>query len=330
MSTVDVNQDLQQPRREGLSVSSARDWIAGASPAAWAVFALITGAFAGLFFRWLWKQHRLSSAHVEDWGHAYLIPLISGYMIWLSKDRIAKFQPVVFWPGLAPLLLGVISYLNCIVFISNHMLQGLSLILTLFGVALTLLGPWVMRTLFLPIAFLVFAITISEAIMLRITFPLQLLAADGAFLMLSVIGWASKLFSDGFSVEVDGNILTVITASGELLPMNVAEACSGMRMVIAFIALGGMVALLGTQAWWQRIGVLLISAPVALLMNVVRVGVLGLASLVDPDLAVGDAHTLIGTILLIPALGLFMTAIWVMNRIVQDEPETESKAGGSK
>jgi len=282
---------------------------------------LVSIAFVGLFFRWIWFQHRHSAAAIEDWGHAYLIPLISLYYIWINRDKLARLRAETFWPGLAPLTLGIMSYFCCVVVIHNHMLQGLSVLLTLFGAVLTLVGPAMIRLLFLPIAFLVFAITVSEAIMIRITFPLQLIAAEGANITLSALG---AVF--GFASDVNGNVLTVIDSSGVEHPLNVAEACSGMRMVIAFIALAGCVALLGAKTWWQRIAIMLLSAPVALLMNIVRVAVLGLLSMADAELASGDAHTFIGTLLLLPALGLFMLVIWALDRIVVETPKPNAEA----
>jgi hypothetical protein len=56
-------------------------------------------------------------------------------------------------------------------------------------------------------------------------------------------------------------------------------------------------------------------------MNIVRVAVLGVLTLIDPNLAAGDAHTIIGTILLVPSLGLFLGIVWALNRVVrEDEP----------
>ncbi|TVQ61692.1 MAG: exosortase [Phycisphaerales bacterium] len=291
----------------------------------WGPLAILLAAFVGLFFRWLYTQHLFSRSHMEDWGHAYVIPLISGYMIWQMRHKLAAARAVVFWPGIAIVLLGVWCYFffNMSPAVSNHMLQGASLVLTALGIALTVLGPRVGLRLFLPLAFLVFAVTISERIMILVTWQLQLLASQGAFVALSAIG---ALF--GFSAAVEGNILTVITGSGETHDLNVAEACSGMRMVIAFIALSGAVALLGADRWWQRIAVLLLAVPVALLMNIVRVAVLGIASIVDADLAAGDAHSLIGTFLLVPALALFLGAVWALKRIVREGDNAASQPKG--
>lgn len=302
MTTVSTNQPAEAPAGDDRLITPARGIAIG----------LVAAAFAVLFQRWFATQHLWSSREIEDWGHAYVIPLISIYLIYLQRDQLMKLTPVVFWPGLAPFLLGIMTYFNWSVGpMGNHMIQGVGLVTTVFGAVLLLLGPQYMRRLFLPIAYLVFAITISERIMIEITFQLKLLASAGSGTVLTVLG---MMF--GFGCEVEGNVITLITPSGETKPMNVAEACSGMRMVIAFFALAGAVALLACKEWWQRVLLVLLGVPVALLMNVIRVVVLGLLSLGNADLATGDAHTMIGTLLLVPALGLFMGVVWALNKAV--------------
>ena len=289
---------------------------------------VLLGAFVALYWRWFWVQHRSSAGAMEDWGHAYVIPLISGYMVWMNRAALAAVPKRAYWPGLAPLLLGIFCYIFFAVgSVRNHMFQGFSAILTLFGLVLLMLGPGAMRLLFLPIAFLAFGVTISERVMLEITFPLQLFASAGAWVLLSVLGLVF-----GYTAEVDANVITVFTSDGRPIPLDVAEACSGMRMVVAFIALSGAVAIISCRAWWQRLALLLLSIPVALFMNVIRVAVLGLGSMyIDPEIAAGDAHMFIGTLLLIPALGLFMAVRWALDRIVrEDAPGAPLNVGGAK
>ena len=289
-----------------------------------ALGACVAVAFLALFYRWFLKQGQFSSAMIEDWGHSFFIPCITGYMIWQRRREIAASAPHAFWPGLVPTMLGIAAYLTFSIgpIPGVHMFQGLSVILTLFGIALTLFGPNTMRHLFLPIAFLVFGVTVAERIMLEITWPLQIIASQGAFVLLGVIGMVG-----GFQTEVDGNILTVITKAGEEIPLNVAQACSGMRMVVAFIALGATVAVLTCRLWWQRIAVMLLSVPVALVMNILRVAVLGLLTLEDRNLAQGEAHTLIGTLLLFPGLGVFLLTVWALKKIVDLPPAPKPAAG---
>lgn len=275
---------------------------------------VVAVSFGLLFYRWFLTQHRHSMEAIEDWGHAYAIPLISGFLIYRQREVLRRVAVRVFWPAVPVVLAGIGAYFFAVVGIKNHMLQGLSMILTLFGVVLLLLGVEAMKRLFLPIAYLVFGVTISEIIMIEITFRLQLIAAEGGWVLLSLIGPLA-----GFAVDLKGNTLHLFPRGGAVIPLDVAEACSGMRMVIAFFALAGAVALVSCRHWWQRIAVLLLAAPVAIFLNIIRVGVLGVLSLWDRNLATGDVHMLIGTLLLVPGLGLFMLAVWVLHRVVRDE-----------
>ena len=300
----------------GSKVALAAEMPRAVSTLAWARVGLLAAAFLLLFWRWFITQGRHSVENMQDWGHAFVIPLISGYLAWRVRDVILAAPTAPFWPGLSPLLLGVVSYFFFIVGVSNHMLQGAAMILALSGLVLLVGGPVLFRALFLPIAFLAFGVTISEQVMIKITFALQLLASQGAYLVLSILA-ATKIFF----VEVDGNTLKMVY-EGKEIPLNVAEACSGMRMVIAFLALGAAVAVLACSEWWQRILLILLATPIALLLNVVRVVVLAMLSLIDPDLATGDVHMLIGTLLLVPGLFLFLGVVWALNRVIADDEPT--------
>ncbi|MEO0763202.1 MAG: exosortase/archaeosortase family protein, partial [Pseudomonadota bacterium] len=320
MTTVPIQQDAV--------ASKARQARPSIAPATIAIAALTTAAFFGLFFRWFFKQGEFSLAKLEDWGHAFFVPAIAAYLAWQRRKILTSTSPRVFLPGILPVILGIAVYLqySYAPIPGTHMIQGFAIVLTIFGIALTLLGPDTTRYLVLPIAFLAFGVTISDRIMLMITWPLQLIASQGAFVLLGICGLVG-----GFSVDVDGNILTVIKKSGEEFPLNVAQACSGMRMVVAFVALGAAVALLSCRLWWQRIAVFLLAVPVALIMNIIRVAVLGLLTLGNEDLAQGEAHTLIGTLLLIPGLGLFLLIVWALNKVVDlPEPATPATAPGKK
>ena len=276
--------------------------------------AVLLIAFVAMFWQVLDRQAQISATRFEDWGHAFLVPIISGFLVWQSRERLARVRPRVFWPALPVVLLAIVVYFQSVVLVRSHFPQGLSMLLAAYGSALLLLGPGVLRHLFLPIAFLVFGITLPEKVMYEITFQLQMVASQGAWVMLSVLGAVL-----GFETLAEGNVLTMLTDDGRELPLNVAEACSGMRMVVAFYALAAGFALGACREWWQRIALILLAAPIAVLMNIVRVAVLGLLSLVDPNLADGNAHTVIGTILLFPSIALFFGVVAALNKIVQPD-----------
>lgn len=288
---------------------------------AWVRIGLVLAAFCWLFQDWLRAQSLHSWGMKQDWGHSFLMPVLGAYLIWQRRAEVLATPARTFWPGLLPMLLGVVCYFFFIVGVPNHMLQGYSMILTLAGAALLLTGPAMFRLLFIPIAMLVFAVMVSQQVMEKATFPLQLLASKGAWYVLKLVGMPG----DWFLVEVSGNTLEVIR-KGKVHPLNVAEACSGMRMVIAFLALAATVGLFSCRHWWQRIALLMLAVPVAVLMNVFRVAILGLVTLYDPTLATGDAHMMIGTILLVPSLFLFMGVVWVLNKVLREDAEPQGAA----
>ncbi len=318
-----VSQVATAPQAGALGAAhatGARSWTAQGK--------LLTGvavvAFLAFYFRFFIRQSQFSIEFIDDWGHAFVIPVLSGFLVFRDRAKLLAAPKAAFWPGLLPLALGVITYFFFVLGVSNHMLQGAAMLLALSGLVMLTCGLAVFRLTFLPIAFLAFGITISEQLMIKATFPLQLLATQGAWLLLKII----SLPGNWYFVEADGNTLTMFY-KGRQIPLNVAEACSGMRMVIAFVALAGAVALLSVQEWWKRAAVLMLAVPVALFMNIIRVGVLALASLYDNNLASGNVHMLIGTLLLIPGLGLFLGAVWALDRVVKPEAKAVGQPVGA-
>lgn len=286
----------------------------------WVLLGVAFAAFLAYFHRWFYVQHLHSKDKLQDWGHSYAVPLIAGALVWVRRGELSRAGVRTFWPALAPLVLCVVAYPFFIVGLPNHLLQGLAVLGALGSLALLLLGVSMFRLLALPLLYLVFMITLPEQVMIKITFQLQLIASKGAWLLLAIL---SPML--GYQVDVDGNQLFLTTSKGRVIPLNVAEACSGMRMVIAFFALAGAVAMFSCRRWWERLAVMMTAAPVAVLMNVVRVAVLGLGSVyVGEEFARGDTHMLIGTLLLIPGLFLFMGVVWALSRMVVD-PEAEAR-----
>ncbi len=289
----------------------------------WAAIGLLLVGFVALFHQWFYTQHLHSIEKPQDWGHSYVVPLISLYMIHQRRAEIARTPVRAYWPGLIALLTGAACYFFFSVgALRNHMAQGFSMILALFGVVLLLLGPAMMRHLFLPIAYLGFGVTLAERVLIHIEFKLQMIAAKGGEVALALAGTVL-----GFSVQRAGNTLEMLTNSGQTLELGIAEACSGMRMVVAFVALAAAVAIIGCRHWWQRIAIVLLAVPVAVLLNVVRVMVLGLAQLIDPQLATGDVHIMIGTLLLVPGFMMFLGVLWALKQIIpDDEDDAKPKA----
>lgn len=261
-----------------------------------------------LAHHWFSRQQQISWGS-QDWAHVYIVPFISGYAVWLRRDRLARLRPETFAPGLALMLLGLMAYILLTLGFPSHMAGGFALVLSIFGLVLFNLGPRITAVLAFPLLYLVFGVSLSNFMIKGVMFQLQLIASQGAWVLLNLVG---------VTTDVAGNTLTIFPSRGDPIPLDVAAACSGMRMVIGFYALGAAVAFFSTTHWWQRIALLLLAAPIAILVNVFRVASLGALSLWNPEFAKGNAHMLIGVLWLIPALGFFMGCVWLLQRAVPD------------
>ena len=275
----------------------------------WAV--LLGVLFIGFHWHLVYRMARIGWSD-PDWSHILAIPFISLYYIQLNRRQImATPRRVCIW-GLPLVIAGVAGYVLGIYPIRNDMAMGYSMILSLFGITLLLLGPAMLRRLCFPIAFLVFAIKVSDAIWSMVASKMQTLAAQGAVMLLETTSGLSGMHAQlrGSTIDLDYGQPGAPTA------MNVAEACAGMRMLMAFLALGVALAFLFPRLWWQRLIMILLSAPIAILVNALRVAVLGWLHLIDPALAKDDFHILVGMLMLLPAAGLLMLVGWCLDKAI--------------
>ena len=102
-----------------------------------------------------------------------------------------------------------------------------------------------------------------------------------------------------------------------------------MRMLMAFLAIGTTMAFVSFKSWWQRITLIASAFPVALTVNIVRVLVLGLLSLIDPDLGTGEVHTMVGVFLLLPAWLLFLGVAEILKRLMVEPPKSDIGMGAA-
>ncbi len=248
----------------------------------------------------------------QDWSHGLLVPLISGIYLYQQREKLARMQPRVFWAGLPLLLAGLLSYVWWLGPGKNDMFQGYSMILALAGLVLLRVGPGMMRYLWFPILYLGLAVKVSPRLWEMLATKLQWIAAQSAGVTLNVLGLMLSL-----EAEVRGSTIVLYHHGLKIdPPLNIAEACAGLRMLMAFIALGVAVAFLSDRRAWQRAVLVLATLPVAVGVNVGRVTVLGLLYLVDPSLAKGSIHTFVGMLMLIPAFGVFLLIGWILDHAV--------------
>lgn len=275
---------------------------------------VILGSFWIAFPDFFRIQIYIATYQPSDWGHIFVVPLIAFWFVWLRRDELLSQPLRPSWSGVAILVLGIIIYMVAMMgpkHLIHHLSRSLGVFVTSFGLVILFFGWKSLRVVGFPFVYLfIFGVVISDRIMTPITYELQDISAKGAWLV---------LYMTGYDTDLSGNTLTLFE-NGKSYPLNVAEACSGMRMLVAFLALGTAMAYVGLSRPWQRILLILLGVPVAIFVNVLRVVTLGLLSRYDSDFASGDFHTFVGLVWLFPAFIVFILLMWIVRKLVVEQP----------
>jgi len=263
----------------------------------------------GALFAWLnsWQFGILVTTWTDDpnWSHGFLIPLFSLYFLYSRRQELFEAPRRVCLWGLPILILGIFQVLVGVYPIRNHWFSHLGMIPMLLGLVLYLAGPKTLRVTWLPIAFLVFALPIPSTLYGRIALPLQNLAASASQIILKLCG---------VEIMVRFSSLTLRSVSGAEQQLTIAEACSGMRMLMAFLALGVAMAYLDDRPVWQRTTLVVMAIPIAVLCNVFRVIITSTMYVWDrPELGQKFMHSFTGMLMLAPALLM----LWALSRLLQ-------------
>lgn len=230
-----------------------------------------------------------------NYSHGFLVPLISAYFAWQKKDELEKLpvKPansglLLIFFALAVLLLGVAA--------QEFYTRRASFVLLLAGIILFMFGWQWLKTLLLPVAFLFFMIPLPYIIYDAIAFPLKLFVAKFSVLTLKLMGVV---------LLREGNIIMFPD-----LTLEVADACSGLRSIISLLALGVALAVLTQKRMTMKILLVVMTVPIAVLTNMIRVIVTGyLAQYYGSAAAEGFFHEFAGMgVFLLAMVLLFITS----------------------
>ena len=230
------------------------------SPAGMAWFFITILSALPLF--WLGFRGLATEWARPEYSHGPVIPVLSFYMFL----REMKFVPPPAapvtdrWPGVIVLgtglllaLLGNLVQIDDIVFYSLIVWVG-GLVLVSFG--------WKRGILFWPaVLHLVFMLPLPQFLYWRVNTGLQFLSSE--------LGVSFVRLMD-VPVFLDGNIIDL-----GVYKLMVAEACSGLRYLFPIMSFSYVFAVLYTGPRWHKIVLLLSAVPIAVLMNALRIGVIG-------------------------------------------------------
>ncbi len=260
----------------------------------------------GLSFAFYWPVLVDLSAdwyYDQNYSHGFLIPPVSIALFCMTSRKFEDDKPAiiagltVIAAALALLIVGTAG--------AEYFTSRVSFVALLAGIALLYLGiPNVKRSWF-AFFFLLFMIPIPNIIYTTLTIPMQLFASKVTIALLHAASVPSDL---------NGNIIFLPG-----YPLEVSEACSGLRSLFSLMALSLLVGYLSIGKPWPTLILAVLTFPIAITANIFRIFVTALlAYAVSPEIAEGFLHTLSGLTVFIVALTMILFArgaiIWVNAR----------------
>ncbi len=292
-------------------------------PSAWVKVGVLAGVMALLYWTDLQNLVHLWLSD-SNWSHGFIIPFFSLFLIYNWRHQIlATPRRISYW-GWLFILLAILIRSVALLILHNNWIAELTIPLMIFGLVWYLCGPRIARLMFVPIFFLALAMPLPDSIYQSISLKLQNLAAAMATGLL-------RAFS--VKISVNASFMEVTSMTGQVFPVQVAEACSGVRSLMAFVALGVAMAYVQERPFWQRLIIMLMGIPIALVVNILRVAATSTMYVLDkPELGQDFMHTAMGMLLLIPALLLLFLLTQLLDSMFVDvdEEEDEDESGEDK
>jgi exosortase len=180
-------------------------------------------------------------------------------------------------------------------------------VLTLMGLVLLILGRRAFQVLLFPLCFLFLMVPLPQSLVNVVAFPLQLTAADWAVQLLYLLGIPALR---------EGNIIHLPHQD-----LFVAQACSGLRSLMALITLGIVFAYYFRKSWLQRILIVGSAIPIAIVVNAGRVAATGILTyLYGQKAAEGVIHETEGMFTFAAAFLLLLAEAWLLSKIWPEKP----------
>jgi exosortase len=249
-----------------------------------------------------------SSAWSDDlYSHGWIIPLFSAGLLWLRWQPFQESVPATErWLGLLLLVIGLLTRLFAAKYILMP-IDRLSFIPSIFGAFMLVGGFHAVRWAWPALAFLVFMYPLPTALEVNVLNRLQRMATISSTFVLQTLGVAA--FRTGNLISIPG--------MGQ--PLNVAEACAGLRMATIFGALAVAMVFIIDRPWWDKLVILLSAIPIALIVNIVRITVTAVLTMwvgQDNYAVQKICHDYAGYVIMMPlALALLWLELQILERV---------------
>ena len=241
----------------------------------------------------------------------FIIPIVA-WLIWQRWDELGRLTPSGWAPGLVLVAIGGLVWLIGEA-AGVGLLRHAALVFIIQSSVLTLLGPTVVRGILFPLFYLSFLVPFGEEFVPQ----LQTITAKLTIGLLGV---------SGVPFQVDG--VFIRTPSGLF---EVAEACSGVKFLIAMLAYGALAANVCFKSWPRRAAFMTLCVLAPILANGARAfGTIYISELTSIEFAASVDHVIYGWVFFALVMLFVMAVSWkFFDRGVNDPwiPDVDPNSG---
>lgn len=191
-----------------------------------------------------------------QYSHGFAIPIMALGLGWSSRHRFQSGSARSNTFGLAMIVVGIVGHVAAVFFYAEA-IDAISFLLIVTGTTLLIWGRRAFAGLWPAVVFLGFMLPLPFQIERALSGPLQILGASES-------AWYIQTF--GIPAIAQGN--TILMGDTRL---GVAEACSGLRMLMVFFAISTAAVIVSNRTAWEKLLMLISALPIALICNVVRI-----------------------------------------------------------
>ncbi|MEP7221849.1 MAG: exosortase A [Novosphingobium sp.] len=228
----------------------------------------------------------------STYTHVLLVPAIIAWLVWQRWPQLQHLRPSGWWPGLA-LLGGALLFWVLGAFSGLDLARQLGATGVLAAATLTLLGPKVGAALAFPLFYMLFLVPMGDELIA----PLQLITAEITVGLVRLTHIPAVI--DGVFINTPAGLFEV------------AEACSGVKFLIAMIAFGALVCGVCFSSWPRRAAFMALAVVLPILANGVRAwGTIFIAQYKGAEAATGIDHVIYGWFFFALVISLLIAIGW--------------------
>ncbi|MCP4304732.1 MAG: exosortase, partial [bacterium] len=260
----------------------------------------------GVAFFWDGIASLVSAWSRPEYSHGYFIPFIAlGLFLVKAKPVDRHPSPTPRWRAyfailVAGVVLGLIGNLTGIPDIVTY-----GLIVSIAGLAFIASRGRHRTAILVAVLYLCFMLPLPNFVYWPLSIKLQLLSSE---IGVAFIWWF------GIPVYLDGNIIDL-----GVYQLQVAEACSGLRYLFPLMGFGFLIAVFYARRFWQSVVLFLSTVPIAILMNSLRIAVIGVVfDRYGVELADGFLHLFEGWVIFMACLAILGLEVVVLRGLTLD------------